>query len=642
MLELKSEGRRTPPPWSVRQRALMQQMERAAAPFVAHAARPDGTLVWRSQWTSMDGTDNAYEAFLSLPLFYLLGAGENMLGLARREFDAITWQFEDYGTVEREFVTGFDWFHHSESYTYLYYLAMADPEGYKERVRAVKFAAMYTGDDPLAPNYDAERRMLRSPLNGSRGPRFQTYERDWNYHRPILSGYLAPYEDLPGADSADPLFKVDWTDDAVFEQVLAQINARMTRGDVPLNLSAASLVTHAFLYTGESRYRDWVLDYLQAWIERRDANGGLVPDNVGPQGRIGELMDGKWWGGYYGWRWPHGARNIVEPALVAGSCAQLMTGDPSWLELARSQLDRLWELRRQEDGIVKVPARHGDQGWFDFRPPDPYLYIHLWYLSQSDADRARLEERFPDWPQWTRLPADWGAAKAGICPPTAWYAFNAGRHPAYPEQVLHSTCGCMIRALDRLDRDDSDPEQRECYHFQNLNPVVPEALVQMAMGTPAAIYNGGLLQSHLRYFDPGLRRAGLPQDVAALVEQVTGDSATVLLVNLDPVGARSVVLQAGGFAEHEFTAVSLETGDDSAALGLDAAGQAATRTVVRRGADPSAGQATTRPVDGSLPAGAGLPARQLIVRLEAGAQARVRLGLRRFAHAPTYAMPDMG
>ena len=187
---------------------------------------------------------------------------------------------------------------------------------------------MYTGEDPLAPNWDGERRMLRSPLNGSRGPRFETFERDWNYHRPILAGYLAPYEDLPGADSSDPLFKVDWTDDAVFEPVLAQINARMTRGDVPLNLS------------------------------------------------------GKCWQGYYGWRWPHGARNIVEPALVAGSCAVLMTGDAAWLELARSQLERLWDL------------------------------------SQADADRARVEERFPDRSAFRDLPPDWGAAKAGICPPT--------------------------------------------------------------------------------------------------------------------------------------------------------------------------------------------------------------------------------
>ena len=50
----------------------------------------------------------------------------------------------------------------------------------------------------------------------------------------------------------------------------------------------------------------WVLDYLEAWAERIAANDGLCPDNVGPNGRIGELMGGKWWGGYYGWRWPHG------------------------------------------------------------------------------------------------------------------------------------------------------------------------------------------------------------------------------------------------------------------------------------------------------------------------------------------------
>ena len=462
---------------------------------------------------------------------------------------------------------------------------------------------MYTGEDPLAPNWDGERRMLRSPLNGSRGPRFETYERDWNYHRPILAGYLAPYEDLPGADSSDPLFKVDWTDDEVFERVLAQINERMTRGDVPLNLSATSLVTNAYLYTGEDKYRDWVLDYLQAWVERRDANDGIVPDNVGPTGRIGELIDGKWWGGYYGWRWPHGARNIVEPALVAGSCAALMTGDLSWLDLCRSQLDRLWELRREEDGVVKVPARHGDQGWFDYRPPDPYLYIHLWYLSQSDEDRARLDERFPERAGFDQLPPDWGAAKAGICPPTAWLAFVEGRHPAYPEQAIESTHGCMCRALDRLERDDTDPERRECYHFQNLNPVVPEALVQMAMGTPAAIYNGGLLQAHVRYFDPQRRRAGLPEYVAALVDGVSADSVSVTLVNTDVVADRDVVLQSGSFAEHEFTEARLVGHDEEPRL----------------------------EVNGS----------HLKVRLKPGAQARLHLGLKRFAHQPTYDFPPL-
>ena len=225
---LEAKTRRNPPTWAVRQRELISLMNRAALPFVEHSTRPDGTLIWRSNWTSMDGTDNGYESFLSFPLFYLLGGGEHIHQLARKEWNAITWQFEHFGTVDREFVTGFDWYHHSESYTYIYYLAMSDPHHYIDRNRAANYAAMYIGEDPEAPNWDPERRMIRSPLNGSRGPRFVTTSVDWDYHRPILANYLAPFEDMLGVDNADPLFKVDWTDDETFAKVLDLINQRMT------------------------------------------------------------------------------------------------------------------------------------------------------------------------------------------------------------------------------------------------------------------------------------------------------------------------------------------------------------------------------------------------------------------------------
>ena len=66
---LEARNRRNPPNWAVRQRELMALMDRAALPFVQHSTRPDGTLVFRSEWTSMDGTDNGYESFLSAVLF---------------------------------------------------------------------------------------------------------------------------------------------------------------------------------------------------------------------------------------------------------------------------------------------------------------------------------------------------------------------------------------------------------------------------------------------------------------------------------------------------------------------------------------------------------------------------------------------
>ena len=120
MATIQSGPRMNPPDWAVQQRALMDIMDRAAVPFVHHATRPDGTLIQRSVWTSMDGTDNGYESFLSFPLFYILGGNEFIHETARKEWDAITWQYASYGTVDREFVTGFDWFHHSESLTYIY------------------------------------------------------------------------------------------------------------------------------------------------------------------------------------------------------------------------------------------------------------------------------------------------------------------------------------------------------------------------------------------------------------------------------------------------------------------------------------------------------------------------------------------
>jgi hypothetical protein len=173
--------------------------------------------------------------------------------MARKEWDAITWQFTEYGQVHREFDAYYDWMHHGESYTYNYYLALANPHHYVERRRALRFAAMYIGEDPKARNWDPERKMIRSPINGSKGPRSQMTAEDWVTHRPVLANYLTPYEDIPGIDSSDPLVVVDWNDDEMFGRVLKLMNERMVPGDVPLNLNATSLITSAFMYTGEEK-----------------------------------------------------------------------------------------------------------------------------------------------------------------------------------------------------------------------------------------------------------------------------------------------------------------------------------------------------------------------------------------------------
>ena len=121
--------------------------------------------------------------------------------------------------------------------------------------------------------------------------------------------------------------------------------------------------------------------------------------------------------------------------------------------------------------------------------------------------------------------------------------------------MLASTYGQVCRRLELIRQDAEDLTQVNIHHWQQLNPVITEALVQLTLGAPQIIYNGGLLHCRLRYFDAVRRRPGLPPDVAALVSRLEADRTVVELVNLSPFEPRTVMLQAGGFGEHRFETV---------------------------------------------------------------------------------------
>ena len=72
-------------------------------------------------------------------------------------------------------------------------------------------------------------------------------------------------------------------------------------GDSPMNLAATSLALNAYMLTHEARYKTWILEYVEAWRQRMIANGGIIPINIGLDGKIGGACGGKWYGGVYGW-----------------------------------------------------------------------------------------------------------------------------------------------------------------------------------------------------------------------------------------------------------------------------------------------------------------------------------------------------
>jgi hypothetical protein len=101
----------------------------------------------------------------------------------------------------------------------------------------------------------------------------------------------------------------------------------------------------------------------------------------------------------------------------------------------------------------------------------------------------------------------------------------------------------------------------------------------------------------VRYFDPVQRRAGIPEDVAALVEKMTKDETVINLVNLNQTEPRSVIIQGGGYGEHQILSAQI---DGNA---LDVNGYWCT------------------------------------VRLEPGCGGQVTLKMKRYANAPTMLLP---
>ena len=58
-------------------------------------------------------------------------------------------------------------------------------------------------------------------------------------------------------------------------------------GDSFLNLVATTLPLDAYLVTGEAKYKKWIVEYMDAWLERMKQNNGIIPSFVDLDGRIG-------------------------------------------------------------------------------------------------------------------------------------------------------------------------------------------------------------------------------------------------------------------------------------------------------------------------------------------------------------------
>ncbi len=310
-------------------------------------------------------------------------------------------------------------------------------------------------------------------------------------------------------------------------------------GDHFLNLVATTLPTTALLVANEPKYKKWLVDYMDAWLERMKRNGGVIPSYIDYRdGKIGG-PEGKWWNNAYGWGFSpvnpvngrRENRNRIPRAMVGFQNAVLVTGDQKYADAWRVMIEAVNANARTVEGKKQYPTMHGAAGWYGWQDqPWNIGAQELWYLSMRTDDAERVRE-------------------------SDWIAYLRGKDDAYPETALRRDLAAVARKTAAFRADKTPPERRLADNMLSWNPASIGALTHLMEGALVPSREGGLLFARLRYFDPEQRRAGMPPDVAALVSEMTDTKTVVTLVNTNAREARTVTVQGGAYGEHRFETV---------------------------------------------------------------------------------------
>ena len=519
------------PRWAALERQLLTDNVAPAREFFKKYFDDRGYLQCFVRWGADDGADDAFENFNGWPELHALGASDEIMQMYLKGHEGLIKQYIEAKTTEvpagrggiyyKEFDAQQDWMHHGEGLQLFNRMGLSIPNDAKYKERARRFAGFYMAEDPDAPNYDPQHKLIRSLMNGSRGPLLrQATSIDWV------------------GDPFDPTGFVTLHAERNFKEMLAHYEEyHDVVGDSFLNLPATVLPMDAYLVTGDDKYKRWIVDYMDAWVDRMKQNNGIIPSFVALDGTIGGPQ-GKWWGNAYGWGFSpinpvtnrREDRNRVPRALVGFNNALWVTGDQKYVDVWRNQINAVNANAREENGQKQYPTMYGDNGWYGWRNrPWDVGALEVWYWSQKPEDLPRVGKN-------------------------AWIEFLQGKNPTYPETAMQNDLALIQKRLAGIRADRTPPEKRLADNMLDLNPVAASSLIRLTQGGMEPGRDGGVLNARLRYFDPVRRRAGLPEDVAALISQMTDTTTTVTMVNTGKT-ARTLVVQGGAFAEHDIQSV---------------------------------------------------------------------------------------
>jgi hypothetical protein len=223
--------------------------------------------------------------------------------------------------------------------------------------------------------------------------------------------------------------------------------------------------------------------------------------------------------------------------------------------------------------------------------------IYIWTTSMADEDLDRIMA-LPRNNNWSAIAIPGVSGKDSltgrdtkhyIANTLPWFEFIQGQLPNYPIDILKANLELIAMQLHKMRSNTGNPRNWDTYDpttadvvvsldlrvpgynihaWQEFNPVYFEGLAQLLFGAPMHISHGGLQHGKVRYFDSENSRPGLPEDVAAMVDQLSANKMRVLVSNLNTSKSRVLTLQAGTFGENRFDNVTI-VGEDGSSVTHD-------------------------------------------------------------------------
>ena len=567
----------SPPEWALLEREVIDATNQAAEEFYDHFFDEKGYLLHVARWGALDGTDDAIENFKTWTIFYALGGSNKVLDLYKQGLEGTYRQYSDIKTTStdvaaegcyyKEFMPMSDFSHQGEGYQGIMNQGLCEPDNQLMKNRYKRFAGFYLNEDPDALNYDPVHKMMRSFWTGSKGPMLREGTAyDWGGD--FTKGKFFLHHHAEGESAM-----LDYADE--YQGIIDQFYyfPQSTAGDHVLNLISTQLALNAYMLDHEAKYKNWLLEYAGAWKDRAKATGGNFPSNVGLDGKIGTgvadkwYMDkkaetGKWYMGTYGWNfsfWHWADRfnhenHIFRGAWAGMGNAYLLTGDPSYIDALRTQMNNLYAQKKVIDGVEMIPLNYGYhidrdeplkydvfdvvdkkcvipdgqavEGWYNWSPKrriPELIDIYLWSMNRKDLEHLNGVE---------------------------WIDFLEGKNPEYPVATLRNELEIIRTKINNMRNDPTTPDTRLADFSLDYNPVNVNELLHLMLGGNLT-QRVWTLHTRVRYFDPDNNRAGLPKDVASLITKMEGGITKLTLVNVSQIEPKKVIIQTGAYGEHQ-------------------------------------------------------------------------------------------